>query len=210
MGYRAPEFLEVDWAQSWVIMGGSDVVGTGVAYEHTLGENLSLILDAPVINLGVSGGTVNIMQYNTALMIEQGLRPKGVIILVPPLERITHWGPQMTNNLTSQDADNAGLETWQRHLAKTWMMQAPHAELQGHLNLRGLRAEWLAQGVACRTFTAVEQANPGFEFGPRLPPQQDMARDVEVTASGWHGHPGRNTLRTWARFIAEQIAQPYL
>ena len=209
-GYRAPEFDTVAWDDSWVIMGGSDVLGVGLAYEDTLGEQISLLLDAPVVNLGVGGSSVNVMQYNTALMVDRHKRPRGVIIVAPPLERLTYWGKREPGHLVATDVDNAHIPTHQRTMIKSWLYEHPHAEMQGHLALRAVRAEWQAQGVPCHIFSNIIQQDPGLEMGPRLPSGQDMARDVEQHDGGWHAHPGRNTMRSWARFIVNQMSQPYL
>jgi hypothetical protein len=207
-GYRAPEFDSVDWPNSWVIMGCSYVLGVGVAYEDTLGEQLSSMLEAPVINLGIGGGNISLMQYNTALMVERGIRPKGVIIVVPEMTRMTYWRPQTWSTLLPSMLPK--LSDSERSFYKGWLAHSPNAELHSHLAVRGLVAEWRAVDVACWTFNQASPRDPSLEVGPRLPPEQDLARDVDIGSDGMWAHAGRNSLRSWARFIVDQTVRPYL
>lgn len=206
-GYRAPEFEEVDWKSSYVVMGCSYVLGVGVAYEDTLSEQLAQRLDAPVINLGIGGGNIDFMQYNTALMVDREIRPKGVIIVVPEMTRKTYWyEKEFSTLLTSRMSELEGAE---KEFYRGWLKHPPMAELNAHLSLRGLRAEWQAVDVPCWLFNMTEPRDPKFELGPRLPPIQDYARDVDVNGDRQWAHAGRNTLRSWARFIEDQIIKPY-
>jgi len=211
-GYRAPQFDTVDWPNSWVIMGCSYVLGVGVAFEDTLGEQLSGLFEQPVINLGVGGGNLDIMAYNTALMLDRDVKPRGVICLVPETTRKNFW---MSHNwellLPNQLHKQTGAS---RDFYRGWLKEQPMAELNANLMLRGLRAQWLAAGVPCYLFnktsaglTAIAQS---LELGMKLPPDQDMARDVQISSAGMYAHPGRNTLRHWARFMHQEINQPYL
>ncbi len=90
LGYRSVEFNQVDWANSYIIQGCSQVFG-----ESTMDNNkivsfyLSELLNAPVINLGVPGAGMDIQYINTLDILEQNIKPKGVFIVYPNLERYT-------------------------------------------------------------------------------------------------------------------------
>lgn len=58
-GYRCPEFDAIDWENSIIFFGCSHVFGIGLLDHETVANQLSLILNCPVINLG----TPNLYKY---------------------------------------------------------------------------------------------------------------------------------------------------
>lgn len=77
--YRAPEFDTVDWANSVVILGGSDVLGIGLDDHDTISSQLSQLLSRPVINLGVSASSIQFATYNSTLLAANFPAPYAVI-----------------------------------------------------------------------------------------------------------------------------------
>ena len=89
-GYRAPEFSTVDWGNSYIVQGCSQVFGEStIDYKQTMCFYLSELLQAPVINLGVPGSGMDIQFINAVDMLEQGIKPKGVFIVYPNMDRYT-------------------------------------------------------------------------------------------------------------------------
>ena len=78
-GYRAPEWDDIDWKESVVIFGGSDVLGVAVDDNDTLSTKLSKLIDRPVINLGVSGAGIIYAAQNAFLLHKQFPTPWAVV-----------------------------------------------------------------------------------------------------------------------------------
>ena len=91
-GYRCPEWDIIDWTESILIFGCSQVFGIGVDDADTISANLSRILSTPVINLGAGGSSMqhayfNAIQYHAA----KRPRPKAVINLWTDISRISYY-----------------------------------------------------------------------------------------------------------------------
>lgn len=99
-GYRAPEFDSVDWASSYVIQGCSACFGVGIEQEaDTVASQLGKRLGSPVINLGVSGSSIQFQLINAVKMLEEGIRPKGVFIIWPSPDRYVYLGNEQFHNI---------------------------------------------------------------------------------------------------------------
>jgi hypothetical protein len=92
-GYRAPEWKEVDWANSVVILGCSNVMGIGVAENETISYQLSQLIGRPVINLGVPGSGVDHSFYNATILAEHYPTPHAVVNIWTNLDRCTYFDP---------------------------------------------------------------------------------------------------------------------
>ena len=79
--YRCPEWADIVWQDSWVIMGCSFVEGIGLAESDSLPYLISKLINQPVINLGVGGSGTDAILFNTIRLTKKNIRPKGVIIV---------------------------------------------------------------------------------------------------------------------------------
>jgi hypothetical protein len=80
-GYRTQEFKNIDWENSVIIFGCSQVFGVGVDDEHTISNQLSKLINYPVINMGI-GGSSMMFAFHNAIMLRDGYPlPKAVINL---------------------------------------------------------------------------------------------------------------------------------
>jgi hypothetical protein len=137
LSYRAPEFNTVDWANSFIIQGCSQVFG-----ESTLEDNkiinyyLSKLLEAPVINLGVSGAGMELQYVNALEMLEQNIKPKGVFIVYPNMDRYTLY----TNN------QQRLIGSWSEDEKMKWMIDGNSRTHNINL-VRGYRLMWKFAGV---------------------------------------------------------------
>lgn len=77
--YRTIEFDSVDWANSIVIFGCSNVFGVGVAEDETVSHYLSEIMGRPVINLG-AGATSITFSFHNSVMLSQGFPTPWAVI----------------------------------------------------------------------------------------------------------------------------------
>lgn len=78
-GFREKSFTNVDWKNSVVMFGCSYVEGIGNAVEDTIPSILENILGIPVINLGISGSSIDIACINSLRLYKHYPKPKAVI-----------------------------------------------------------------------------------------------------------------------------------
>ena len=77
--YRAPAWETIDWKNSVVILGCSNVFGVGLAEDETINHCLSLLIDRPVINLGVGASGMSFAMQNSVLLNKNFPTPWAVI-----------------------------------------------------------------------------------------------------------------------------------
>ena len=92
-GYRTKEFEQIDWKNSIVMFGCSFIFGCGVNDNHTIPHFLEEITGTPVVNLGVSGSSVELQLYNSLILFNYYPKPKTVIYSWPSLTRNTVYLP---------------------------------------------------------------------------------------------------------------------
>lgn len=116
--YRAPEWQDVDWSNSYLIFGCSDTFGVGINYTDTYSHHLSELLGYPTVNLGIPGASCMFQWSNTVTLINNNIKPKGVIYL---------W-PGITRMMTYKEADTAFFHgPWDKQdLDKYWMNNVQH------------------------------------------------------------------------------------
>ena len=86
--YRAPEWHEIDWSDSYVIFGCSHTFGIGINYTDTYAHHLSELLGYPTVNLGVCGSSCMFQWSNTVTLVNNNIKPRGVIYLWPNVMRM--------------------------------------------------------------------------------------------------------------------------
>jgi hypothetical protein len=131
LGYRAVNFDQVDWPNSYIIQGCSAVFGYGIENdEETISACLSRKLKAPVINLGIGGGGVQLQYMNAVEMLEHNIRPKGVFMIWPNIHRfplmqdgeIDNFGPWKTRGPTKKFVQWMALDNSKHH--NLWHVRA--------------------------------------------------------------------------------------
>ena len=93
-GFRCPEFETVDWKNSIVIFGCSDACGIGNTVEDTVAGKLERDLGIPVINLGVSGSSIDHACYNSLCLNEHYPNPKAIVHIWSGLGRYAEFNPK--------------------------------------------------------------------------------------------------------------------
>ena len=132
LGYRAPEFNKIDWSNSFIIQGCSQVFGESTLDEKLLvNRYLSDLLDAPVINLGVSGSGMDVQYVNALEMLEQGIKPKGVFIVYPNMDRYSLF----------VDGKREHVGPWSEDKKLVWMLDSNSRTHNINL-MRGYRLLW--------------------------------------------------------------------
>tara|TARA_R110000823_G_scaffold230090_12_gene357036 strand:- start:1559 stop:2320 length:762 start_codon:yes stop_codon:yes gene_type:complete len=102
-GYRTEPFKLIDWNNSILMFGCSMCFGAGLKYEHTIGEQLSTLVDSPIINLGINGGSPYVQMLNSNLLLtyfqKNNIYPKAVIYLWPSLDRFPMFDNRIIYNM---------------------------------------------------------------------------------------------------------------
>ena len=108
-GYRCPEWDEIDWPNTWCVLGCSFVFGVGLAEDETIAHYLQKYIGEPVINLGCGGGSNELIKLLIARQRNNLPKPKGFIVLYTSEDRgivytkrgVLHNGPwAIPNKLT--------------------------------------------------------------------------------------------------------------
>ena len=71
-------------------MGCSHVFGVGNPYEDTIGQQIHYRTGIPVINMGVPGGSNDVIFNNAMKMLQEYGKPKKLFILWTYWSRFTH------------------------------------------------------------------------------------------------------------------------
>lgn len=85
--YRAPEWDQIDWANSVVIYGCSFVFGEGLDDRDTIAAQLEQIINRPVINLGASGTGAQWQLINQTLLLTNFCEPWATVTIWPSVSR---------------------------------------------------------------------------------------------------------------------------
>jgi hypothetical protein len=79
-GYRTKEFDDIDWKESIVIFGCSNIFGIGVTDEHTIPYFLEQLSGRPVINMGMGGSSIQTALHNSIILNDSKYPTPKVII----------------------------------------------------------------------------------------------------------------------------------
>lgn len=202
-GYRAPEWNNVDWARTWLVMGCSHVAGIGVAQQDTLSSHLGVLLGKPCINLGMGGSGVDVIMYNSLRLIDADIKPAGVVVVSPQLARMTYWTTKYYENLVA-GFTRYEVDPYIKQAYEGFLTHEPNAEMQGYMKLRSIQALWQAKGVPI-VMSHNAEGKAVKPIGLSLPDRQDAGRDVDTIGDLATGHNGARTLSSWATAIANSI-----
>jgi hypothetical protein len=109
LNYRAPEFSNINWSESVVIFGCSNVFGVGLNDDETIPYHLEKLLKRPVVNMGVPGSSIAYSVFNQTVLAESNHSPYAVINLWTSINRITYFyedGPCHIGPWTARYANN--------------------------------------------------------------------------------------------------------
>jgi hypothetical protein len=100
-GYRCPEFDTIDWENSYVLLGASNIFGEGVLEDETISYYLEQMLREPVINLGFAAAS-NQHLLLTMSMLAKKHKPKKWIVSYLDSSRWLHWDSTTMNPIDVQ------------------------------------------------------------------------------------------------------------
>ena len=97
--YRAPEWKDIDWAESIVVLGCSNVFGVGLSEDETFCFKLQKMLKKPVINLGYNAASNDLIANNCSLLVNNFDIPKIIIVGWSSMSRLTYYNEKKIYNI---------------------------------------------------------------------------------------------------------------
>jgi hypothetical protein len=194
--YRCPEFNCIDWSNSILMFGCSYVYGVGIDDTHTMASRLTEMLGIPVVNLG-QGATDDLFQWaNSCILAREGIQPRAVIYCWPGVHRLTEL-------LANRETRNWGSWSSPPGFGTEWVVHETHGwEFLRYLSI-SVRSLW-----SCPVLEFHPYLNQPEVFGDSIIglgfAVSDAGRDV-LPAGNFH--PGIETNRNWARFMAQRYRQ---
>jgi hypothetical protein len=98
-GFRTKTVDSIDWKNSVVVFGCSNMFGTGLAEEDTVAAQLEKKLNIPVINLAISGSAVDLAAINSLILHENYPKPKAIVHVWTQESRYSDFKSFKTNNV---------------------------------------------------------------------------------------------------------------
>lgn len=186
--YRAPEWSDIDWQQSVVILGCSTVLGVGLAEDETISSRLSIQLGRPVINLGVGGtGPIFAMQ-NSVLLNKNFPTPWAVINLWSDPYRINEFNTRGTiTHFTATSSHMIG------SFERAWGESENNPETHSYFAIKAAEAIWTPK----TRYLSYSFWEPIEENTTHIICANDYARDL--------GHPGVQTAEQVAKILAKAL-----
>jgi hypothetical protein len=189
LGYRAPEFDHVDWANSIVIFGCSNLFGDGVDDSETMPAYLSEIVGMPVINMGAGASSQEFALHNNVILKEHYATPRAVINYWTSVYRhmVYNMGP-MTAKVSSHNYEDC---------AGNWFQEG-NPETRTYFNQLLARNIWKDATVY---YSATWCEDTSSITGCDLIRGSDRSRAREMR------HPGPQDNRMIAEYMARRLRE---
>jgi hypothetical protein len=201
-GYRCPNWSEIAWQDSIVMIGCSNTFGLGLNHTDTAAYLLSQKLNIPVINLGVVGSSNQLMLFNSIKLLENQIKPKAAVILFSDTSRYTHFN--LNNNSikslghwTLLDSPIKKIASVNNEMNDFYFdyLQDQNDTVHGTMAAYSTEAVWKAAGIKTLAYSAYfNSLKDKFKI---LPARVDTARE--------QSHPGINTNKLWADIIKNDL-----
>jgi len=194
-GYRTKEFDDIDWANGIVLFGCSNVFGIGLDDEYTISNQLSKLINKPVINMGVGASSMTFSLHNAIILRERHPIPLAVVNLWTTYSRTVYY-----NNNISCHCGSWNIENDNNNYLKEWVRSDSHAQTHAIFASKTSKLLWEnTKYFECSFFNETVKLlnckSIGIEDNDQ--PYQDLARDL--------AHPGIKTCYDTAVMLAEEL-----
>jgi hypothetical protein len=185
-GYRSPKWASIDWANSTVFFGCSNVFGVGLDDYDTLPYQYQTLTGNPAVNLGVPGSSNYLNYKNFLYMLETYPKPRAIVNTWTDYSRLTIFGKKTIN-----------LGSWQiTPLYKAWNQYKNHSETWAKIIQDSWRMICKFYNIPFIEASYFDQSARMFDC--HLFEMVDKARDLQ--------HPGIESQRHAALWSAEQLS----
>jgi hypothetical protein len=120
------------------MFGCSQVFGVGVDEDQTLSYYLSQLLNKPVINLGIPGGSSMALWINTEKLLKHNVKPLAVIYNWPSANRTA----ELIDNKKNLNAGPWILNCPQPRFGKEWVLHPTHGFEYAKYALMSVQRSW--------------------------------------------------------------------
>ena len=187
--YRCPEWKDIDWDNSILLLGDSWAFGLGIDLPSTIDHRLSHELGGtPVVNLGQTGTSWTFSWINSVRLVEAGIRPLAVVYIWTDIAR---YAQLLEDNITysygAWDLDQPGL-------GREYALDQTHSRNMSIEILRSIRTMWTCPQLHYTWSKHVELPGVQYLGGSEL----DKARDLI--------HPGPRSTAQWAQSMAQELS----
>jgi hypothetical protein len=186
-GYRCPEFDNINWKDSYVLLGASNIFGEGVLEDETINYYLEQMIDKPVINLGFAAAS-NQHVLLTMSMLAKKHTPKKWIVSYLDSSRWLHWDPTTTDPIDVQ-AHRASHEQF---------CSDPWPQLMDSLDWYSSQSRVSVQAIAKNNIIE-------FGFGEQIDPAWGVRTFELIDEGRVEQHPGPNTNKMIAEWLYREI-----
>ena len=189
--YRTPEWDTIDWDNSIVIFGCSQIFGVGVSDNQTVGYYLSELLNKPVINLGMPGGSCMAQWINTEKLLKYKINPAAVIYNWPTANRMI----ELIDNTQNQATGIWNLNDPAHKFAKEWVLHPTHGFEYAKYAVMSVRRSWFCPQLHYSWCADTSKFSNIRLWNCSL----DLARDYE--------HVGPKTLKIYALHLYHELTK---
>lgn len=197
-GFRSSlDYDNVDWQNAVVILGCSNMMGVGLAESETLDYQIKMQTGLDVVNLAVSGSSVDVSLYNATVLKRKANQVKAVIVGWTNINRFLTFDSDQTPR------NHGPWDCMSTTDFKYFEMYMAGADI--HARYKKLIFNELWRNVPTLEFTFFENANEtlGCEFY-RI---EDYSRDIHEERS----HPGKHTIsKVSSDVINFLLGRPYV
>ena len=192
-GFRAPEFDTIDWANSIIVIGCSNICGIANTIEDSVPSVLQDITGIPTVNLGISGSAIDHACWNSLVLHEHYPHPKAIVQCWSSTRRYTDFLPVGQVNATypifGESMCPSNVQPWKPHycVKHSW-------ELRSKFYVHADRVLW-------RNKTAYFEST----FFPHSAEQLEVPFVDEVDKGRDCNHPGHKSCRLMAELIADNL-----
>jgi hypothetical protein len=181
--YRTTEFDKIDWANSIVIFGCSNVFGLGLHTEDTVSNQLSELTNLNVVNMGAPASSMKYSLYNSVILANKYPTPIMVVQLWTSIDRMVHFNRYDINHEGSWNTnEHSYLNNTQNAICNSIL------DNMTSKNLWSTRTKY----YDCTFFKHTHET-----IGCDYVKPVDFARDLH--------HPGRQSMKNIAELIAKKL-----
>lgn len=193
-GYRGPEFEGVNWNNSIIVLGCSNVFGIGVAEDETLPYFIQNNTGITTVNMGIAASSIYHSYYNIMSIIEAGNTPIAIVHVYSALDRLLYFYPKSHVSIGHWVTANEDKNDHNYKLYTSWNLHESNTLSQAKLIQRTLRLLCkYVNYIECSYFkTSAELLNI------KLLDSIDFARDLV--------HPGRLSNKNAADIITAELS----
>lgn len=197
-GYRTEDFKKINWSESVVLFGCSNVYGVGLDDKDTLATRLENIIGIPVINMGQGATSVNYNLHNSIILANGYPTPKAVVQVWPNYDRCVYYQNKFIENHGPWDLEK-------NSYMDLWTTSESNPKINAIMAQTTFRQIWQSRtsiyecsfdGASAKLFDCTSYRNPDKKQW-NAPAYQDFARDLM--------HPGIETVKWAAEDIASNI-----